>query len=104
MSSSKKTSSEPIDRSNPAVLQRTLTNHLIYTEGKTLKTATDRDWFEASAHSVRDKLIEQQLKTAEENLGQDPKRLYYLSLEFLIGRTLSNAALNLGIESSLRET
>ncbi len=104
MSSSKKSSSAQSDRSNPDVLQRTLTNHLIYTEGKSVKTATDRDWFEASAHAVRDQLIEKHLKTTEEYAEQDPKRLYYLSLEFLIGRTLSNAALNLGIEPSLRES
>jgi starch phosphorylase len=103
MSSSKNHSSGQVDRSNPLVIQRMLTNHLVYTEGKSINTATDRDWFEASAHAVRDQLIEKQLKTTEEGLGQDPKRLYYLSLEFLIGRTLSNAALNLGIEQSLRE-
>lgn len=102
MSSSKKSSSKPLDRSNPLVLERTLANHLTYTEGKSVKTASERDWFEATAHAVRDQLIEKQLKTAEESAGQDPKRLYYLSLEFLIGRTLSNAALNLGIEPSLR--
>jgi len=104
MSSSKKSSSKPIDRSNPLVFERTLANHLTYTEGKSVKTASERDWFEASAHAVRDQLIEKQLKTAEENAGQDPKRLYYLSLEFLIGRTLSNAALNLGIEPSLSKS
>ncbi|MDO8350276.1 MAG: glycogen/starch/alpha-glucan phosphorylase [Gallionella sp.] len=103
MSSSKKSSSKPLDRSNPLVFERTLANHLTYTEGKSVKTASERDWFEASAHAVRDQLIEKQLKTAEENAGQDPKQLYYLSLEFLIGRTLSNAALNLGIEPSLRK-
>ena len=104
MSSSKKSSSKPLDRSNPLVFERTLANHLTYTEGKSVKTASERDWFEASAHAVRDQLIEKQLKTAEESAGQDPKRLYYLSLEFLIGRTLSNAALNLGIEPALRNS
>lgn len=103
MSSPKKTTATQLDRSNPDVLKRMLTNHLIYTEGKSLKTATERDWFEASAHAVRDQLIEKQLKTTEACAEQDPKRLYYLSLEFLIGRTLSNAALNLGIESPLRD-
>ncbi len=108
MSSTKKSNaaknSNSTDRSNPDVLQRMLTNHLVYTEGKSVKTATERDWFEASAHAVRDQLIEKQLKTTEECEKQDPKRLYYLSLEFLIGRTLSNAALNLGLEPSLRES
>ncbi|MDD5612454.1 MAG: glycogen/starch/alpha-glucan phosphorylase, partial [Gallionella sp.] len=103
MSSSKKPCSETIDRTDPLVIQRMLANHLTYTEGKSIKTATERDWFEAAAHAVRDQLIEQQLKTSEENLNKDPKRLYYLSLEFLIGRTLSNASLNMGLESSLRE-
>jgi len=103
MKSTQKPCSDLIDRTDINVFKRMLTNHLTYTEGKSLKNATDRDWFEASAHSVRDQLIEQKLKTAEANLGKDPKRLYYLSLEFLIGRTLSNAALNLGLESSLRE-
>jgi starch phosphorylase len=103
MSSSQNSSFTPIDRSNPDVVQRTLTNHLIYTEGKLLNNATERDWFEASAHAIRDQLIEKQLKTIEAVNAQDPKRLYYLSLEFLIGRTLSNAALNLGVESALRE-
>jgi starch phosphorylase len=97
MSSSKKTSSKTA--SHP--LERSLTNHLIYTEGKSVKTATDRDWFEAASHAVRDQLIEKHLQTTEECVEQDPKRLYYLSLEFLIGRTLSNAALNLGIKSDL---
>jgi len=94
----------PIDRSDPEILQRMLTNHLVYTEGKNVSTATDRDWFEASAHAVRDQLIEKHLKTTDECIAQDPKRLYYLSLEFLIGRTLSNAALNMGIEPALRSS
>ncbi len=104
MSSSKKSSFEPLDRSNPLVFQRMLTNHLTYTEGKSITSATERDWFEAAAHAVRDQLIEKQLKTAENRHEQEPKKLYYLSLEFLIGRTLSNAALNLGIESSLKQS
>ncbi len=103
MSSPKKPSPALLDRSNPDVFQRVLSNHLIFTEGKSARTATDRDWFEASAHAVRDQLIEKQLKTTEVCTQKDPKRLYYLSLEFLIGRTLSNAALNLGMEQSLRD-
>ena len=95
---------EPFDRSNPDVFRRVMTNHLIFTEGKSLKTATHRDWFEASAHAVRDQLIEKQLKRTEACMEQDPKRLYYLSLEFLIGRSLSNAALNLGMEQPLRKS
>ncbi|HEX5338508.1 MAG TPA: glycogen/starch/alpha-glucan phosphorylase, partial [Gallionella sp.] len=48
-------------------------------------------------------LIERWSQTVDSNYGHDPKRVYYLSLEFLIGRTLSNAALNLGIKPALRD-
>jgi starch phosphorylase len=102
MSSSKKTSVKNKVAPNTDTFEQSLTDHLIYTEGKSAKTATRHDWYEAAAYTVRDQLIEKQLKTDEASAGQDPKRLYYLSLEFLIGRTLSNAALNLGIESPLR--
>ena len=102
MSSSKKTSVKTKVAPNTDTFEQSLTDHLIYTEGKSAKTATRHDWYEAAAYTVRDQLIEKQLKTDEASAGQDPKRLYYLSLEFLIGRTLSNAALNLGIESPLR--
>ncbi len=104
MSTPKKTGNLPVDRNNKEFLQRMLKNHLTYTEGKSLDNATHRDWFEASAHSVRDQMIEKQLRTADVCDKQDPKRLYYLSLEFLIGRTLSNAALNLGVKSSLQDS
>lgn len=83
--------------------EQALSNHLLYSEGKSPKSATGRDWYEASAHAVRDRLIEGWSKTVDANNEQDPKRVYYLSLEFLIGRTLSNASLNLGIEPQLRE-
>lgn len=83
--------------------EQALSNHLLYSEGKSPKSATGRDWYEASAHAVRDRLIEGWSKTVDANNEQDPKRVYYLSLEFLIGRTLSNASLNMGIEPQLRE-
>ncbi|MFA6063781.1 MAG: glycogen/starch/alpha-glucan phosphorylase [Gallionella sp.] len=102
MSSSKKTSVKNKVAPNTDTFEQSLTDHLIYTEGKSAKTATRHDWYEAAAYTVRDQLIEKQLKTDEASAGQDPKRLYYLSLEFLIGRTLSNAALNLGVASPLR--
>lgn len=101
MSDSKK--STPSANSKQTSFEQALTNHLLYSEGKSSKSATGRDWYEASAHAVRDRLIEGWSKTVDANNGQDPKRVYYLSLEFLIGRTLSNASLNLGIEPQLRE-
>ena len=103
MSTTKKPASVPFVRSDQLSFEQSLSNHMMYTEGKLAKTATERDWYEASAHSVRDHLIEKLSETIDNNYAEDPKRVYYLSLEFLIGRTLSNAALNLGIQPELRD-
>lgn len=79
-----------------------LKNHLRYSSFKTSAAATARDWYETAANTVRDHVVERWVDTAETYSEQDPKRVYYLSLEFLIGRMLSNAALNLGIAEDVR--
>ena len=84
-------------------IEKSLGNHLIFTGGKTPALATARDWYESAAHTVRDHLIERWVETLTRYEAHDPKRVYYLSLEFLIGRTLSNAAHNLDIEAPVRE-
>ncbi len=83
-------------------IARALSNHLVFSQFKTPVVATPRDWYASTAHTVRDHVIERWINTVEAYLEQDPKRVYYLSLEFLIGRMLSNAALNLGMEPDLR--
>lgn len=77
--------------------------HLINSSFTSATVATARDWYAGTAHTVRDELIARWINTAESYKEKDPKRVYYLSLEFLIGRMLSNAALNLGIHSELKE-
>lgn len=79
-----------------------LQNHLIFSSFKTNEAATPRDWCQAASFTVRDHIVERWVKTAESYYRDDPKRVYYLSLEFLIGRMLSNAALNLGINDELK--
>ncbi len=90
-------------RSDEKTLEHSLASHLTYSGGKTRKSATGRDWFDTAAHTVRDHLIERWVETVGHYDEKDPKRIYYLSLEFLIGRTLSNAAHNLDIDAPLRE-
>jgi glycogen phosphorylase len=84
-------------------IAQALQNHLIFSAFKTSATATPRDWYATTAHTVRDHVVERWVKTSEAYQDRDPKRVYYLSLEFLIGRMLSNAALNLGIAPEVRE-
>ncbi|MGB4811249.1 MAG: glycogen/starch/alpha-glucan phosphorylase [Methylophilaceae bacterium] len=83
-------------------IKQALQNHLIFSSFKTADAATPRDWYEATSHTVRDHLVERLIKTADSYYKKDPKRVYYLSLEFLMGRMLSNAALNLGINDELK--
>jgi starch phosphorylase len=83
-------------------VNQALQNHLIFSSFKTSDAATPRDWYEAASYTVRDHVVERWVKTAEAYYRDDPKRVYYLSLEFLIGRMLSNAALNLGMNEELK--
>src|SRR5262245_23466858 len=54
--------------------------------GKDVSFATDRDWFVAAAYVVRDRIIHRWLATERASNAKGSKRVYYLSLEFLIGR------------------
>lgn len=76
--------------------------HIVYSTFKKTNDATPRDWYSGTAHAVRDYVIDGMVNTEEAYVKKDPKRVYYLSLEFLIGRMLSNAALNLGINDEVK--
>jgi starch phosphorylase len=69
--------------------------HLLFDSGVAIEAATARDRFEAAARSVRDILSQRWLLTEKTYMQQNPKRLYYLSMEFLIGRSLQNNVTNL---------
>ena len=86
-----------------ASLRRSMANHLVYAVGKDLHTATERDLYHALAHAIRDRLIERWMETMRSYYREDVKRVYYLSLEFLIGRALGNSFLNMGILEEARQ-
>jgi starch phosphorylase len=69
--------------------------HLLFDTGVDVSAATARDRFEALARSVRDVLSQRWLLTEKTYKERNPKRLYYLSMEFLIGRSLANNVMNL---------
>ena len=78
-------------------LMRSISSKLMYAVGKNPAAARPQDWLQAAELAVRDRMVERWMKTTEQNYAQDAKRVYYLSMEFLIGRTFTNALLALGI-------
>ena len=86
-----------------ASLRRSLANRLVYSMGKDPITATTRDWFHTTAYAVRERLIERWMETMRSYYRADAKRVYYLSMEFLTGRLLSNSLLNMGFYEQCRE-
>ncbi|MBF0363845.1 MAG: glycogen/starch/alpha-glucan phosphorylase [Oligoflexia bacterium] len=65
-----------------------------------LPKSSDRDRYKALGYAVRDLLISKWMKTQTTYYDQNPKRIYYLSMEFLLGRTLGNALINLNMEDT----
>src|SRR6201996_6331615 len=84
-------------------LRRSISNRLMYGVGKDAVTAQPRDWLHAAELAVRDRLVARWMRTTRLQYEQDVKRVYYLSMEFLIGRTFSNALLALGIHDQMKE-
>lgn len=77
--------------------------HLEYTLGKDKYSATKYDSFNALAYAVRDHLVERWLDTQQAYYNADHKRVYYISMEFLMGRTLGNSLINLGLWNDFRD-
>ncbi|HNI28690.1 MAG TPA: glycogen/starch/alpha-glucan phosphorylase, partial [Leptospiraceae bacterium] len=88
---------------NKSNLEKMLAHHLEYTVGKHRNNTTVSDIYKALAYSVRDILIDRSNETQAAYRKNNPKRVYYLSLEFLMGRTLMNAIMNLGIYNIVQE-
>lgn len=85
-------------------IKKSIQNHLVLSCFKTDEASTPRDWYQATAYTIRDHVVERWITTSNAYAEEEPKRLYYLSLEFLIGRMMTNAALNLGIENDVSQS
>ncbi|WP_292182053.1 glycogen/starch/alpha-glucan phosphorylase [Mesorhizobium sp.] len=76
---------------------------LKYRVGKGTTVATQYDWLTASIKVVRDRIVDHWMQATQEAYAQQEKRVYYLSLEFLIGRLMRDAFSNLGLMDNMRE-
>ena len=81
-------------------LQRSLVRHVEYTLARRRYKLDKSSFYQATAHSVRDRLIERWTDTQQFSAKKGAKKVYYMSLEFLIGRSLGNAASNLGLRGA----
>uniref|UniRef100_A0AAX7TG57 Alpha-1,4 glucan phosphorylase n=1 Tax=Astatotilapia calliptera TaxID=8154 RepID=A0AAX7TG57_ASTCA len=88
---------------NVAELKKGFNRHLHFTLVKDRNIATPRDYYFALAHTVRDHLVGRWIRTQQFYYEVDPKRVYYLSLEFYMGRTLQNTMINLGLQNACDE-
>jgi starch phosphorylase len=98
------TSEAPIlENPDPRTLAAEVLKALKYRVGKDTTVATQHDWLTASIKVVRDRIVDHWMQATKEAYDQQEKRVYYLSLEFLIGRLMRDAFSNLGLMDNMRE-
>ena len=83
-------------------LGKSILERLAYTVGKDPAHAVTRDWCVALSLAVRDRLVDRWMASTRRSYAEGRKRVYYLSMEFLIGRLLADAMANLGITEACR--
>ena len=84
-------------------LKHSIAYKLMFTIGKDPSVANQHDWLNASLLAVRDRMVERWLRSSRAQLSQDVRQVYYLSMEFLLGRTLGNALMAMGIYDDLNQ-
>jgi len=88
---------------NVANVKKSFNRHLHYTIIKDRHVSTQRDYYFSLANVVKDHLVSRWIRTQQHYYEKDPKRVYYLSLEFYMGRSLTNTMINLGIQGACDE-
>ncbi|MCU0900169.1 MAG: glycogen/starch/alpha-glucan phosphorylase [Cypionkella sp.] len=87
----------------PITLKASVLRHLAFTLGKDADHASTYDWRMALSFAIRDQIVEPWFASTRKTWAADHKRVYYLSMEFLIGRILEDATVNLGLRDQAEE-
>ena len=93
---------QPLKNDSKAIYE-SIIHHIENSLAKDAYSTNLRDWYKSMAHAVRDRLMHLWHETQRSYYDKDSKRVYYLSMEFLMGRSLSNNMLNMGLEESSQE-
>jgi starch phosphorylase len=96
-------SSQPDVADDSAVLRDSILNKLTYSCGKNPANAGPYDWYVATVLAVRDRIVDRWLESDQQTESKKKKRVYYLSVEFLIGRLLFDSLTNLRLVDTARE-
>jgi len=83
--------------------KKCIQHHLMSFQGRDPDRAGDQDVYRALSYALRDVLMEKWIKTQKTFYAGKMKRVYYLSLEFLVGRSLGNAIINMGLMDEVTE-
>ncbi len=89
--------------SNIGLLRDTIRHHIMSFQGRDPDRAGNEDTYRALSYTLRDALMYKWIKSQKDYYAKAKKRVYYLSLEFLVGRSLSNAVINLGMQDPLHQ-
>src|SRR4051795_1017220 len=89
--------SQPVDELSLAEIKSAILAKLRLAIGKDVGMATRHDWYKAAALALRDRIVHRWLTTDKQSYDAGNKRVYYLSLEFLIGRLFTDALNNMGL-------
>lgn len=84
-------------------LRISILNHLKFTLARDIRTAKPRDWWLCLCYAVRDRMLERFITTQGEHNRRNVRRVYYFSLEYLMGRLLRDALHNTGLHEHARE-
>ena len=93
----------PARMDTPQALRAEIESKLIYNVGKDTAAALHHDWLTAAILVLRDRIIDRWMSSIREAKRSGRKRVYYLSLEFLIGRLFEDAIGNLGLRQNMTE-
>ncbi|MCP4716904.1 MAG: glycogen/starch/alpha-glucan phosphorylase, partial [Deltaproteobacteria bacterium] len=84
-------------------LKHAIMNNLEYRLAKDHYSATRYDRFLSTSYAIMERLVERWIATQQSYHNRNPKRIYYLSMEFLLGKALENSLINLGIYDACRD-